>query len=270
MEVTRYALWDKIPGTAAYEPWIEHYKPEKAINDSAFVLVPGSGYANDPDRPKQEGERVAKYYCEMGLNVFVLRYRTKPDYFPLPILDGRRAIRYIRYHSEKLGINKDKIAAMGWSSGGHLTAALFTYHDKIDFEDIDDIDKENFVPNLQVLGYPVIGLNRDNYYIHPGSPTNLLDNKYEKYKDALSLEFSKIENVPPTFIWHNFDDATVSVVNSLRYAENLRRKGTPVEMHVFPEGGHGMGLPINDTKVHDHDRQWVTLLTNWFEYNDFI
>ena len=117
MEIIKYPLWDNVPGTAAYEPWLMHYKPEKAVCDSAFVLVPGSGYSNDPDRPKQEGERVAKYYCEMGLNVFVLRYRVKPDYFPLPILDGRRAIRYLRYHSEKLGINKNKIAAMGWSSG---------------------------------------------------------------------------------------------------------------------------------------------------------
>ena len=62
MEITTYKLWDEIPGTAAYEPWVVHYKPEKAVNDSAFVLIPGSGYANDPDLPKQEGDRVAKYY----------------------------------------------------------------------------------------------------------------------------------------------------------------------------------------------------------------
>ncbi len=271
MEITTYKLWNEIPGTAAYEPWVVHYKPEKAVNDSAFVLIPGSGYAHDPDLPKQEGDRVAKYYAEMGINTFVVRYRVKPDYFPLPILDGRRAIRFIRYNSEKFGISKDKIAAMGWSSGGHLTASLFTYLDKIDYEDIDDIDKEDFVPNFQVLGYPVIGLDRDNYYIHQGSPTNLLNDQYDKYKDALSLEFSAVEKVAPTFIWHNFDDDCVNVVNSLRYAENLRKKGTPVEMHIFPDGGHGIGLPVDDeNKVLFHDKQWIDLLTNWFKYNDFI
>ena len=145
MNVTRYSMWNNIPGTTNYEPWIEHYEPEKAICDSALVIVPGSGYVNDPAWPKPEGERVAKYYCDMGINVFCLRYRVKPDYFPLPILDGRRAIRYIRYHSKKFGINKNKIAAMGYSSGGHLTASLFTYTDKIDYEDIDDIDYVAFL-----------------------------------------------------------------------------------------------------------------------------
>lgn len=106
MEITRYRLWDETPGTTAYEPWIEHYKPEKALNDSALVIIPGSGYAADPDRPKQEGERVAKHYCEMGINVFCLRYRVSPDY--------------------------------------------------------------------QILCYPVIGFDRENYYIHQGSPGNLL------------------------------------------------------------------------------------------------
>ena len=147
MKITRYSLWNNVPGTANYEPWIEHYEPERVICDSALVIVPGSGYRSDPDLPKQEGERVAKHYCEMGINVFCLRYRVSPDCFPIPILDGRRAIRYVRYYSEKFGINKDKVAAMGYSAGGHLTASLFTYTDKIDYEDIDDIDKECFVPN---------------------------------------------------------------------------------------------------------------------------
>lgn len=270
MKITRYSLWDNIPGTTNYEPWIEHYKPEKAICDSALVIVPGSGYRSDPDLPKQEGERVAKYYCEMGINVFCLRYRVSPDCFPIPILDGRRAIRYVRYYSEKFGINKDKVAAMGYSAGGHLTASLFTYTDKIDFEDIDDIDKECFVPNYQVLCYPVIGLNKDNHYIHKGSPDGLLADKYEEYKDILSLEFSTVEKVAPTFIWHNFDDKSVSVINSLKYAENLRNKGTSVEMHIFPDGGHGIGLPVTDDKAMNHDKQWIDLLTKWFVYQGFI
>ncbi len=238
--------------------------------DSALVIVPGSGYEVDPDVPRQEGERVAKYYCEMGINVFCLRYRVNPDCFPLPILDGRRAVRYVRYHCEKFGINKDKVAAMGYSSGGHLTASLLTYTDKIDYEDIDDIDKECFIPNYQILCYPVIGLNRDNYYIHMTSPEMFLEDKYEEYKDVLSLEFSEVENVAPTFIWHNFDDDCVSVVNSLKNAENLRRKGTSVEMHIFPDGGHGIGLPITDDKVSNHDKQWIDLLTKWFRYQGFI
>jgi len=269
MKITRYELWDKVPGTANYEPWIEHYEPENKKSDSALLIVPGSGYQNDPDRPKQEGERVAKYFCEKGLNVFVLRYRVAPDYFPLPILDGRRAVRYIRYHSEKFGINKNKLAAMGYSSGGHLTASLFAYQKDIEYGKLDIVDNESFVPDYQILCYPVIGLDRENDYIHQGSPTNLLADRYDELKDDLSLEFSQTEITAPTFIWHNFDDKTVSVINSLKYAENLRAKGTSVEMHIFPDGGHGIGLPVDDRKELNHDKIWIDLVSRWLEYEGF-
>ena len=71
MEITRYRLWDETPGTTAYEPWIEHYKPEKALNDSALVIIPGSGYAADPDRPKQEGDSLPSFSAPKSAHNFI-------------------------------------------------------------------------------------------------------------------------------------------------------------------------------------------------------
>ncbi len=269
-KIIRYALWEKIPGSTNYEPWIEHYIPDRKSTDSAIVIIPGSGYRSDPDLPKQEGERVARYFCEKGINVFVLRYRVAPDYFPLPILDGRRAIRYIRYYAEKLGINKDKIAAMGYSSGGHLTASLFAYHDKLEFEDTDDIDKGSYIPDYQILCYPVIGFKRENCYTHQGSTFNLPGDRYEELRDKLSLEFSKVPCTAPTFVWHNFDDSAVNVVNSFKYAEKLKADGTSVEMHIFPDGNHGIGFPDEDTKELNHAKRWIDLLEDWLHYKEFF
>ena len=47
---------------------------------------------------------------------------------------------------------------------------------------------------------------------------------------------------PPTFLWHTFEDATVPLENSLLYAAALRKNGVPFELHVFPEGEHGISL----------------------------
>ena len=41
-------------------------------------------------------------------------------------------------------------------------------------------------------------------------------------------------------------------------------------MHIFPDGGHGIGLPVDDNKVLNHDKQWIDLLTKWFVYQGFI
>ncbi len=270
MIITRYSLWDKVPGSCTYEPWVEHYAPEAASTDSALVIIPGSGYRCDPDKPKQEGERVARYYAERGINVFVVRYRVEPDYFPLPILDGRRAIRFIRYNAEKFGISKSKIAAMGYSSGGHLTASLFNFHDAIDFEGLDEIDREDYVPDYQILCYPVIGFKRENDYIHQGSTFSLPGDRYEELADKLSFELSDTAVSAPTFIWHNFDDNCVSVINSLKYAESLKKRGVSVEMHIFPDGGHGIGFPEEDSRVLSHDKKWADLLLDWLKYQDLL
>lgn len=270
MNMKKYDLWKEVPGTANTTPYIMHYQPEEKKTDSVLLIIPGSGYAKSPSFAPQEGERVAKWFCEKGINVFVLEYRVAPDKYPMPLLDGRRAVRYIRYHSEKFKINKNRIAAMGYSSGGHLTASLFAYHESIDFENIDDIDKESFVPDFQILCYPVISLDRDNYYTHMGSVDCLLAEKYDDLRDLLSLEKSQIKKIAPTFIWHNFDDKSVNVVNSLKYAENLQRKGTAVEMHIYPDGGHGIGLPVEDRKDYNHNKEWINNLEKWLEYNGFF
>lgn len=270
MDIFRYELWDNVPGTVNYKPYITHYLPEEKITRGAILVIPGSGYSNRPSKFTAEGDRVARYLCEKGINVFVLEYRVAPDAYPFPLLDGRRAMRYIRYYSDKFGIDKSKIVAMGYSAGGHLTASLTSYLEKLDYEDIDDIDKESFVPDLQVLCYPVISLDLESYYTHNGSSVHLLDNRYEELKHKLSMENTQVENIPPTFIWHNFDDKTVNVVNSLKYAENLRNKGVSVEMHIFPDGGHGIGLPIEDRKDYNHNRMWVELLMKWLAYHELL
>ncbi len=269
MEIKKYEMWEKTPGTTNFEPWLMHFIPEKKSTESSILIVPGSAYCYDPALPVQEGERVARHFCEKGINVFVLRYRVFPDVFPCPVLDARRAVRYTRFNAEKFGINKEKIAAIGYSSGGHLTSTLFNYFDKIEFEGLDEIDKENFVPNYQVLCYPVISMNKDNYFTHKSSPENLLADRYGELRDALSPEISEVKPVPPTFLWHNFDDACVDVVNTLRYAESLKKRGASVEIHIFPDGGHGIGKPEEDTKVLNHAGTWVPLLEKWLEYQNF-
>ena len=270
MNTEKYYLWNDAPGAKEVEPYVIHYIPDEIKTDGALLILPGSGYAVTPSRPVQEGQRVAEHFSNLGINVFVLEYRVKPAHYSLTLLDGRRAMRYVRFYADKFGINENKICAMGYSAGGHLTATLSSYFEKFELEGVDEIDSVDFVPNLQVLCYPVISLNEDSGYAHIGSGRWLLGNDYEALKTKINPEELPADRVPPTFLWHNFDDSGVSVVNSLRYAENLRKYKVPTEIHVFPDGNHGVGLPIDDTKAKNHLKVWVESLYNWLEYNDFI
>ena len=140
MQPIRYELWDSAPARGDYAPYILHYKPETAKTKASVLLIPGSGYCINPARPVQEGDRVARYLCERGIPVFVLIYRVFPEAgFPAPLLDGRRAMRLVRYKAEEFDIDPTRIATLSYSAGGHLAASLVGYHAPLDGEGADEI-----------------------------------------------------------------------------------------------------------------------------------
>ncbi len=49
--------------------------------------------------------------------------REHPD-FPAPVSDARCAVRYLRAEAAELGIEPERVVAIGFSAGGHLAAAL--------------------------------------------------------------------------------------------------------------------------------------------------
>ena len=260
-------LWDNTPGLCEEVPVIEYYKPANKTSDAAVVILPGGGYEIRAD---YEGEGYAQFLADHGISAFVVQYRVKPHAFPLPLLDARRGIRFIRHNAEKYGIDKNKIAIMGSSAGGHLATLSSTYTKPIDFENIDEIDKEDFLPNAQILCYPVINLH-DKDIAHIGSGDNLIGNNYEETKDRvsrmnLSPDLLVTESTPQAFIWHTFEDELVNVRNSLEYAAELRNYNVPTEMHIFPHGAHGLGLAKKPTKIDNHVTVWGDLLIKWIKY----
>ncbi|MBR4296474.1 MAG: alpha/beta hydrolase [Clostridia bacterium] len=254
-------MWDKIPGLCEQEPVLEYFPAENKKTNATCIIFPGGGYAA---RARHEGRGYAQFLNRIGMDAFVCQYRCAPHKFPLPLLDARRAVRYVRSHAEEYGINPEKVAVMGSSAGGHLAAMISTYRDPIDFEDIDDIDKRSPIPNATILCYPVCHKPDELNIAHVGSFYNLLgqDANFEKYSPDLLVSGS----TPPAFIWHNSDDDAVDVRNSYLYASALRVNNINHEIHVFPKGGHGLGLAYNDP----HVAQWSGLLKNWFTYMSWL
>ncbi len=70
-------------------------------------------------------------------------------------------------------------------------------------------------------------------------------------------------------MWHTFNDDIVPVGNSIDYAKALKRKNISCEMHIFPDGYHGLGLANSDDIISKHTAQWKKLMMNWLEYIGF-
>lgn len=252
-------LWNEaIPG---FDPGLSDEIPQlipfvltKPEKHGAAIVCPGGGYNH---RAQHEGGPVAEWLNRIGLSAFVLQYRVAPYRYPVPLLDVKRAIRYVRFHAPEWNIDPEKIVILGFSAGGHLAATAGIHYDLGDPEATDPVDRVSSRPNAMVLCYPVITFGE---FGHAGSKQCLLgtspDPELVKY---LSLDENVTSDTPPTFLWHTANDASVPVANTLRMAMALSRAGVPFEAHIFPNGRHGLGLGTNIPEI----AVWVDLCEKW-------
>lgn len=114
--MTQLLIWPEQPPYAAegYEsdnPTLTPYLAEGA--KSAVIICPGGGYTHLADH---EGEPVAKWLNNAGISAFVLRYRISPHQEPAPLADARRAVQYVRANAQEYGLDKHRIAMLGFSA----------------------------------------------------------------------------------------------------------------------------------------------------------
>jgi acetyl esterase len=88
----------------------------------AVVMIHGGGWrVGDKASWKPEAEQLAA----KGWVAFSINYRLdEPAVFPAEIDDAQAAVRWVRAHAEEYKVDPDRIAAIGESAGGHLTAML--------------------------------------------------------------------------------------------------------------------------------------------------
>ena len=163
-----FPLWPEsmaIAGEAADRPSITVYAPPAGTtNGSALVIFPGGGYGVVG---VEEGGRYARWFAGHGVTCFVVRYRvgTQGHRHPAMWNDGTRAVRFVRARAAEWGIERDRVAVIGSSAGGHLAATLLTHYDPGRADDADPIERESSRPTLGILCYPVITMGK---YKHGG------------------------------------------------------------------------------------------------------
>src|SRR5690606_23593366 len=136
-----------------------------------------------------------------------------------------RAVRMVRALAEEWRVKPDKIAVLGFSAGGHLTASLAVFYDGGEPDADDPVAQASARPDAVVLCYPVISSGPHG---HRGSFDNLLGAEAtEAEREKMSLEKHVHSGMPPAFLWSTADDQAVPVENSLMLATAMRQKEIP-------------------------------------------
>jgi len=259
-EVLKSAAPDDIAVLHVVRPTLTCLRPERP-NGAALLLIPGGGYRRVA--MKGEGLLVARHFAARGFTCYVLLYRLPADGWAAgpdaPLQDAQRAIRLIRAEAPRVGVDPARIAAIGFSAGGHLAARLSSEPDAA-YVPLDAADALLFLPALAGLLYPVVTMEPP--WAHPASAAELLGPRpTAEARQRYSAERLVHPATPPTFLAHAGDDPTVPVDNSLLMFDALRRAHVPGEMHVFETGGHGFGLTLPDGSP----SPWPDLFERWAE-----
>ena len=233
------------------------HRPE-APNGIGLIHVSGSGWSAPLSldaRPLKGAGHVrieALPLVELGYTVFTVNHRAIPRFrYPAPLEDVQRAVRFIRFHADRYGIDADRIGAIGGSSGGHLVSMLGVLDGKGDAESESEIDR------LSAKVQCVVARATPSDFIAglPGSGTSslLLGARIRQGADPRSPEMriardaSPVAHVtpddPPVLLIHGDQDDVVPYELSVEFAKKLSQAGVPSKLIRVPGARHGPSFP---------------------------
>jgi acetyl esterase/lipase len=198
--------------------------PEPGRGRPAAVLLHGGGWvAGEPAWMGERGHRLAS----LGMVAVAVQYRLSDQLSITPLdalADVRDAMRWMRRNAESLGIDPERISALGVSAGGHLavSAALI---------DPDRVaDGISTAANAFVLWYPALSLANDHWF------ERILLNR-ASVGDLDPVAHIR-PNLPPTLILVGANDSLTPVAGQELFCARMRASGNQCTLHVYPGLGH--------------------------------
>jgi acetyl esterase/lipase len=176
----------------------------------------------------------AMKYAKLGMVAISVEYRIsdKESITPIDAMeDTKDFFIWARENATKLKLNKDSIAAFGWSAGGHLvtSAAVFTK-----YTSDSSISSK---PNVLVLQSPAVSTLNDGWFkqllLDKGDPID--------YSPAQHID----KGMPPTIIVIGRDDSVTPLKYSELFRDEMIKNGNSCELHIYDNVGH-LFTPLPD------------------------
>jgi len=221
----------------------------------AIIFIHGGGWAHgDKKIHRDEAQAVAK----LGYFSATIGYRLAPQHrFPAQVEDCKCAIRYLRANAEELGLDPNRIGAIGFSAGAHLVMMLATTEPEDGLE-----GKGGWQDRSSAIqaGVSFFGpTNLQSPYPDASRPLveQFLNSTVQKDPD-LFAKASPITYVdagdPPLLLYQGTKDKLVPFDQASQMVQALTEAGAPGRVEFLLGAGHGWGEPDRERTLKESIR----------------
>lgn len=189
---------------------------------SAVLVFHGGGW--DEGTPEWAFSR-GRHFVQQGLVAVAVQYRlsNQESVTPLDAMeDSKDAVSWLREMGEEFKIDTSKVAAYGWSAGGHLAASTAIFN--------NDSSNISSMPNALLLVSPALELTNDSWI------SQLLIDDTEPVD--ISPAHHVKPNMPPTIIVHGRDDTVTPLSGVELFTQRMRDAGNICKLFIYDGVGH--------------------------------
>lgn len=182
--------------------------------------------------------------ARQGFVVASVEYRTSNEGpYPMPLIDIKAGIRYLRAHSERFHIDPEHFGVMGESAGGYLTAMAALANDPA--LDVGDYTEYSSKVQAACPWYPptdVSGFSYESPLAAAASPESLMLGMNVMLQKEEALKACPIsfvtKDAPPFMILHGIDDHTVPFGQGEVLHDKLEEAGCDVKLIAIEGADH--------------------------------
>jgi acetyl esterase/lipase len=238
------------PGEGPFPAVVMFHGGAWALGDRAELSV-GAKEKNGGRKPSW-----IEVVADKGYVAASVSYRLAPKHqFPAMIEDARSAVRFLRANAKAYKIDPDRVAAAGFSAGGHLALLCGLCDKSAGFDKGDHLDHSgqvqcvvDFFGPTDLAMYAQGGDIEDGYLVPVFGKECKTDPKV--YQKASPVTYVS-KDAPPVLMVHGTFDLIVPVKHSEDLHQKLTAAGAKSELVTIPFGGHGGWGPRDMAKAQD-------------------
>jgi len=223
-------------------------RPKQANGKRPCIVVfHGGGWAAGN---KDQHDDVTWTLAQRGYVAATVGYRFAPEHvFPAQVEDAKCAVRFLRAHAGKYGIDSERIGAVGFSAGAHLSMMLGTTRKEDGLEGTGGWADQSSRVEAVVSFFGPTDLTAELPAVSKPILEKFMGTTKEKdpelYRKASPVTYVKADSAP-TLLFQGTNDPLVPYTQAVRMIAAMQKAGVPGRAELISLAGHGWFGPELD------------------------